>query len=278
MEAKGLPGRRLLIADCYEPWFFKKLNIHQAKCATWWTSEHSSAGEQLAYIQYGGGSSPSVPLSKAREQLCWIPQSFHFFFPFVKVIGRTARWPPWEWSSSAITTERFSKREETWATVKWAAGSNPGVLIRILYILHFHNFSLCFCRPVNKIMGLYFYKGCNDWPEQLSFIQDIPPAQQDRRRIKCWDHVDTAEKSTIQNLTAENVRYRSGTVQLTSSATPVPGKRKALRSENGIIFFARHASEICLGQFGNWTMTTCLCIMQCQSVKTGMPDWIITIW
>lgn len=116
MEAKGLSGRRLLIADCHEPWFFKKLNFHQVECAAWWISEHSSVGEQLAFIQCGAGSSPSVPISKVREQLCWIPQSFHFFFPFVKVIGRTARWPPWEQSSSVIPTEYNSvvERHMSW--------------------------------------------------------------------------------------------------------------------------------------------------------------------
>lgn len=89
----------------------KKLNIHQVKCATWWTSEHSSAGEQLAYIQYGGGSSPSVPLSKAREQLCWIPQSFHFFFPFVKSNWQNGTMAAVGVILKVITTERLSEWE-----------------------------------------------------------------------------------------------------------------------------------------------------------------------
>lgn len=87
----------------------KKLNFHQIECAAWWISEHSSEGEQLAYIQRGGGSSPSVPISKAREQLCWIPQSFHSFL-------RKSSWQNGTMTAvgvilKVITTERFSKRE-----------------------------------------------------------------------------------------------------------------------------------------------------------------------
>lgn len=136
----------------------QKLNIHQAKCAAWWTSEHSSAGRATGLYPARRGFE-SFCSDPAKQESSFAGSLKVFILSFVKVIG-----------NGTMTAVGVILKCHHNGTLPQAGGNMSRRFESgrsdwdIIHPTTFRNFSLYFFyRPVIvKIMGLYFYKGCND--------------------------------------------------------------------------------------------------------------------